>query len=80
MTQCPSCGLSMPVERLCENCSTDTGALRDFDEMLERFSQWAIEVDGADPAEARKKSLAYMAQRPAWRDHPALKAARAETS
>ena len=80
MTNCPSCGISMPAETLCDNCRAPDGGLRDFEETLERFSQWAISHDGVAPQEARAKSLAYMATRPAWKDHPAVLAALAGPS
>jgi hypothetical protein len=38
--------------------------------------QWMSRQKPAlSPAEARKQTLAHMAQMPAWRDHPKVKAA-----
>jgi hypothetical protein len=59
----------------CKFCTTETGALQPFEERFERMTQWAIRKDGLEPEAAKQKTREYMRSMPAWRDHPALKAA-----
>lgn len=80
---CESCGMTMagpedhapghPDSRYCRFCSTETGELQQFDERLERLTQWSVRQDGLDPEASRTKSLEYMRRMPLWRDHPRLK-------
>ena len=73
MTECHSC--TMPIESgtLCQYCTDENGALRSFDETLQRMMQWTRrhEPDLA-PEEAERRTRAFMKERPAWRDHPQL--------
>jgi hypothetical protein len=48
-----------------------------FEERFERMVLWQGRREpGASRAEFEKKTLAYMAGMPAWKDHPRLKAGR----
>ncbi len=71
---CESCG--MPIEHgpYCTHCTTADGALQPFDERFERMIQWqARRTPDASRAELAKKTLAYMATMPAWKEHPRVK-------
>ena len=71
---CESC--SMPIESgpYCQYCTDDNGALRSFDETLERFKQWSRKHDAAvSDADAERNSLKFMRTMPAWRDHPRVR-------
>ena len=73
--QCESC--AMPIESgvYCRYCADEHGNLQPFEERFERMVQWMSRQKPDLPlAEARQQTLAYMAQMPAWRDHPAVKA------
>ena len=75
-SQCQSC--AMPIESgiYCQYCTDENGQLHPFEERFARMVQWALrEKPGLSQAEAQKQTLSYMAQMPAWRDHPELKAA-----
>jgi hypothetical protein len=68
----------MPIESgsYCHYCADENGNLQAFEERFERMVQWmSRQKPDLSPAEARKETLAYMAQMPAWRDHPKVKAA-----
>ena len=74
MTPCKSC--SMPIESgdYCHHCTDEEGNLLSFEDTLARFVQFARRKDpslGED--EARERTLAFMAEQPAWRDHPSLR-------
>lgn len=74
-TQCESC--SMPIESgpYCEHCASPEGVLIDFDECVARFLQWTAKHEpDLGPDEARRRTLAFMASMPAWRDHPEVRA------
>jgi hypothetical protein len=74
--RCESC--AMPIESgvYCRYCADERGNLQPFEERFERMVQWmSREKPDLAPTEVRQQTLAYMAQMPAWRDHPALKAA-----
>jgi len=67
----------MPIEtgQYCQYCVDASGQLQSFDETVARMSQfWASREPGLAPADAEKRTLAHMAQMPAWKDHPGLKA------
>ncbi|MBS2027283.1 MAG: hypothetical protein JST54_05195 [Deltaproteobacteria bacterium] len=54
---------------------TADGKLQPFEERFERMVQWkARKGPGASRADLEKKTRAYMASMPAWKDHPKLKA------
>ena len=74
--QCQSC--AMPIENgsYCQYCADEHGNLHPFEESLARMGQFMMRQNPRlTPGEAQKQALAYMAQMPAWRDHPQLKAA-----
>jgi hypothetical protein len=69
----------MPIESgpYCQYCVDGEGKLQPFDERFERMVQWQKKREpNASRADLEKKTLAYMATMPAWRDHPRVKAAR----
>jgi hypothetical protein len=71
----------MPIEagRYCQYCVDAQGSLQPFDERFERMVQWQAKREPElSRAQLEKKTLAYMATMPAWRDHPRVKAARQE--
>jgi hypothetical protein len=66
----------MPVESgpYCQYCADDSGQLHGFEETVARMSQfWRQQEPGLSAADAEAKTLAYMADMPAWKDHPDLK-------
>jgi hypothetical protein len=68
----------MPIESglYCPYCTDPTGKLQDFDDRLERLTQFTLRQEqGLTRPTARQRALEYMATMPAWRDHPRLKAA-----
>lgn len=74
-TSCQSC--SMPIESgpYCPHCSGPNGQLIGFDECVERFGQWTRRQEPTLPAdEVRRRTLAFMATMPAWKDHPEVRA------
>ena len=74
-TACASC--TMPIESgtLCVHCADEDGNLRPFEELFERMVQWTLSHErGLAREAAEAKTLAFMAERPAWRDHPDVKA------
>ena len=77
--QCQSCAMPIETGPYCQYCADETGNLQPFETRFERMVQWmSREKPNLSPAEARRQTLAYMAQMPAWRDHPKFKAAMAE--
>jgi len=74
--QCQSCAMPIETGIYCQYCADEKGNLHSFDEHLERTAQWmAGQKPGLALDEARKQALAYIAQMPAWRDHPKVKSA-----
>ncbi len=74
--QCESC--AMPIESgvYCRYCADEQGNLQPFEERFERMVQWMSRQNpNLSLADARQQTLVYMAKMPAWREHPALKAA-----
>ena len=71
---CESCGMPIEAGPYCEYCVDEHGNLQAFDERFERMVQWqARREPSAARAELEKKTLAYMATMPAWKDHPRVK-------
>ena len=71
---CQSCGLTIESGPYCEYCTDDTGALQSFDERVARMSQFMREREPTiTPEDAKARTLAYMRNMPAWRDHPRVK-------
>lgn len=72
---CQSC--SMPIESgtYCHYCTDEKGQLQPFEERFARMVQWTLrQKPGISEGEAQKQTLAFMAEMPAWRDHPKVKA------
>jgi hypothetical protein len=66
----------MPIESgpYCNHCVDERGTLQPFDERFERMVQWqARKEPEASRADLEKKTLAYMARMPAWKDHPRVR-------
>lgn len=74
---CQSCGMPINDGTYCQHCTDENGHLQSFEERLERMTRWLQQKDASvsDKA-ARQQALAAMAEMPAWRDHPQLKAMR----
>ncbi len=71
---CQSCGMTIEDGTYCQHCTDDSGNLQAFDERFERMVQFALrQGQGASRDEAERKTLAYMATMPAWRDHPKVR-------
>jgi hypothetical protein len=74
--QCHSCAMPIETGIYCQYCADENGNLQPFEERFDRMVQWmSRQKPGLSPEEARQQTLAYMAQMPAWRDHPKVKAA-----
>ena len=74
---CQSCGMPIDDGSYCEHCVDDHGDLQTFDERFERMVQFYLDQKRAPSREqAERDVLAYMANMPAWRDHPRVRAAR----
>jgi hypothetical protein len=72
-TNCESCGMPVEAGPYCNYCTDDHGKLQPFDERFERMVQWQLGREGGERADAEKKTRAYMATMPAWKNHPKLK-------
>jgi hypothetical protein len=71
---CESCGMPIEAGPYCQYCVDDKGVLQPFEERFERMVQWqARKEPKASRAELEKKTLAYMATMPAWKEHPRVK-------
>jgi hypothetical protein len=68
---CESC--SMPIESgtYCSYCATPSGELQPFEERFEKMIGWQMRTKpGLSRAQAERETIQFMAQMPAWRDHP----------
>jgi hypothetical protein len=66
----------MPIETgpYCNYCVDESGKLQPFEERFERMVQWQARREPNASREAlEKKTLAYMATMPAWKDHPRVR-------
>jgi hypothetical protein len=73
---CESCGMSIEAGPYCQYCVDEKGNLQPFDERFERMVQWQMRKEPNAPRSlAEKKTLAYMAKMPAWKDHPRVRSA-----
>jgi hypothetical protein len=73
--RCLSCAIPIETGSYCQYCADEHGNLQPFEERFERMVQWmSSQKPGMSRHEAQKQTLAYMAQMPAWRDHPKVKA------
>ncbi len=74
--QCQSCAMPIETGIYCHYCADEKGNLQPFEERFERMVQWmSRQKPDLSREEAQKQTLAYMAQMPAWRDHPKVKSA-----
>jgi hypothetical protein len=75
---CDSCGMPIETGQYCQYCVDESGKLQGFEETVARMSQFmARQKPGLTAQDAKAQTLAYMANMPAWKDHPGLKARRA---
>ncbi len=73
-SRCQSCAMPIETGHYCPHCADANGNLHGFDETVARMSQfWRSQDASLTDESARKKTLAYMAGMPAWKDHPKLK-------
>ncbi|MBL4784649.1 MAG: hypothetical protein JKY49_04390 [Cohaesibacteraceae bacterium] len=71
---CDSCGMSIEAGPYCQHCADETGVLKDFEEMFERFVQWTLsQGEAVNRTDAEGKTKTYMKSMPAWQGHPSLK-------
>jgi hypothetical protein len=71
---CESCGMPIESGPYCRYCIDEQGKLQPFDERFERMVQWQLKKEPeSSRADAEKKTLAYMAKMPAWKDHPRVR-------
>ena len=74
-TTCGSCGMPIESGRYCEHCTDAEGNLQPFEERFARMVDWqARRNPGASRQDLERQTLAYMADMPAWRDHPRVRA------
>jgi hypothetical protein len=74
---CESCGMPIEAGPYCRYCVDEKGKLQPFEERFERMVQWQGKREpSASRADLEKKTLAYMATMPAWKEHPRVKGAR----
>ena len=74
---CESCGMPIEAGPYCRYCVDDAGKLQPFEERFERMVQWQAKREpNASREQLERKTLAYMATMPAWKNHPRVKAAR----
>jgi hypothetical protein len=72
---CESCGMPIENGAYCQYCVGGDGKLQPFDERFERMVQWqGRQKPGAARATLERETLEYMAEMPAWKDHPRVKA------
>lgn len=71
---CQSCAMPIETGQYCQYCADQNGNLQPFEERFDRMVQWmSREKPHLSRDEAEKQTLAYMAQMPAWRDHPKVR-------
>lgn len=79
--RCESCGMPIEAGHYCAHCTDETGALQDFDTRFERMLAWTMRRDSKlKRAEAERQTLSYLADMPAWRDHPTVVAKRGRSN
>ncbi len=70
-TTCQSCSMAIDDGTYCDYCTDENGNLQAFEERLERMIQWQLRHSpNTSPENAKTQSLTFMAEMPAWRDHP----------
>jgi hypothetical protein len=74
--QCQSCAMPIASGRYCQYCTDAQGNLQPFEERFARMVAWmARQQPALSREEAERRTLAYLAEMPAWRDDPKVKAA-----
>ena len=74
--KCESC--SMPIESgaYCQYCVTASGELQSFEERFEKMIGWQMrQKPGLSRNQAEADTLVFMAEMPAWKNHPKVLAA-----
>jgi hypothetical protein len=72
--QCQSCAMPVETGPYCQYCADSQGNLQSFETRLDAMTSFFMGQDPSlDRVEAEKRTRAYMARMPAWKDHPALK-------
>ena len=72
--RCESCGMPVETGPYCQYCVGEDGKLAGFERRLQGMTAFFMGQDPSlDHAEAERRTRAYMATMPAWKDHPALK-------
>jgi len=71
---CQSCGMPIEAGPYCQYCADEHGNLHGFDETVSRMGQFMKrQTPGISDDDAERLTLDYMANMPAWRDHPELR-------
>lgn len=74
---CESCSMPIETGTYCSYCLTPAGELQPFEERFEKMVGWQLrQKPGLSRAQAEQDTLAFMGKMPAWKDHPAVAAAR----
>lgn len=72
---CQSCSMTVETGPFCRYCLDDRGRLQALEERLVRLSQFMRSSEpGLTDADSERRALEHMAEMPAWRDHPELRA------
>lgn len=65
MMKCQSCG--RPSESMfCRDCTDNSGALRNFDEIVENLTGYYVETQGFDRNVAKSVAIGVLSHQPAW--------------
>jgi hypothetical protein len=71
--RCESCSMPIETGRYCAYCTTQSGELQPFEERFEKMVSWQMRrKPGLSRAQAERDTRDFMAQMPAWKDHPAV--------
>jgi len=71
---CDSCGMPIETGPYCQYCVDPEGKLASFESRLAGMTAFFMGQDPSlDQAEAERRTRAYMATMPAWKEHPRLK-------
>ncbi len=78
--RCESCSMPIETGTYCNYCITESGDLQPFEERFEKMVSWQMrQKPGLTRVQAERDTLDFMAQMPAWKDHPTLLERRALT-
>jgi len=71
--RCESCSMPIETGTYCAYCVTENGELQPFEERFEKMVNWQMsQKPGLARAQAERETLDFMAQMPAWKEHPSL--------